>query len=166
MISLSRNDKQKRLMELLKTTHTESSDYSDQAKLHDEYITNTLLHNKVVPFWCLPGDTVYAVGIAGHDIKIVTCTVYSIKMTTEGLDIWLSFICDGNCNGCYFNQWHRDPTGEMKCSRPEYYCIQNNRDVGKYIFTSYEDAEAAAEALLKHNKEEWDEWSSLLEDAQ
>jgi hypothetical protein len=64
-----------RLIELLSATHTETDNYKEQARLHDEYIADQLLANGVVVPPCKVGDTVYV----EFNEKVIQGTVRLIR---------------------------------------------------------------------------------------
>ena len=57
-----------RLIELLSATHTETDDYKEQARLHDEYIADHLLANGVIVPPCKVGDKLYIIATVSKDI--------------------------------------------------------------------------------------------------
>lgn len=68
-----------RLIELLSATHTETDDYKEQARLHDEYIADHILTNGVIVPPCKVGDKIYVVDKALG--RIIKKTVSEIRLT-------------------------------------------------------------------------------------
>lgn len=62
-------ESRERLIELLSATHTETDNYKEQARLHDEYIADHLIANGVVVLPCRKGTVLNRNGekcIANH----------------------------------------------------------------------------------------------------
>ena len=92
---------------------------------------------------CKVGDTVWAA--SG---KIIKCEIEEMYLCDgRGIEYLVTFDCDGaDCKGCPFNRWEQDCSGERYCEC-EYGCSSfKDSDIGKTVFLTHEEAEAALEA--------------------
>lgn len=92
---------------------------------------------------CKVGDTVWAA--SG---KIIKCEIEEMYLCDGGgIEYLVTFDCDGaDCKGCPFNRWEQDCSGERYCEC-EYGCSSfKDSDIGKTVFLTHEEAEAALEA--------------------
>ena len=99
---------------------------------------------RVVVLSCKVGDTVWAV--SG---KIIKCEIEETYLCDGGgIEYLVTFDCDGaDCKGCPFNRWEQDCSGERYCEC-EYGCSSfKDGDIGKTVFLTREEAEAALEAM-------------------
>lgn len=84
-------------------------------------------------------ETVYVVG----EKRIMECFIAEAYIDdARGLEYMVSFDCDDNCDGCPFNSWRLDWSGEYSCDG-EYgeSCILGS-DFEKTFFLTREEAEA------------------------
>ena len=99
---------------------------------------------RLVVLPCKVGDTVWAV--SG---KIIKCEIEETYLYDGGgIEYFVTFDCDGaDCKGCPFNRWEQDCSGERYC-KCEYGCSSfKDSDIGKTVFFTHEEAEAALEAM-------------------
>ena len=99
---------------------------------------------RLVVLPCKVGDTVWAV--SG---KIIKCEIEETYLYDGGgIEYFVTFDCDGaDCKGCPFNRWEQDCSGERYCEC-EYGCSSfKDSDIGKTVFFTHEEAEAALEAM-------------------
>ena len=99
---------------------------------------------RLVVLPCKVGDTVWAV--SG---KIIKCEIEETYLYDGGgIEYFVTFDCDGaDCKGCPFNRWEQDCSGERYC-KCEYGCSSfKDSDIGKTVFFTHEEAEAASEAM-------------------
>ena len=99
---------------------------------------------RLVVLPCKGGDTVWAV--SG---KIIKCEIEETYLYDGGgIEYFVTFDCDGaDCKGCPFNRWEQDCSGERYC-KCEYGCSSfKDSDIGKTVFFTHEEAEAALEAM-------------------
>lgn len=95
---------------------------------------------RLVVLPCNVGDTVYVIG--GR--RIVECRIDEVYLDdAKGVKYLVTFNCNENCDGCPFNDWHQDVTGEYSCSGAEDEAYIKESDFGKTVFLSHENAEAA-----------------------
>ena len=120
----------------------------------DEYhkVADPLLRaqtaGRLVVLPCKVGDTVWAV--SG---KIIKCEIEETYLYDGGgIEYFVTFDCDGaDCKGCPFNRWEQDCSGERYC-KCEYGCSSfKDSDIGKTVFFTREEAEAALEAMEDGN---------------
>ena len=100
-------------------------------------------NGRLVVLPCKVGDTVWAV--SG---KIIKCEIEETYLYDGGgIEYFVTFDCDGaDCKGCPFNRWEQDCSGERYCEC-EYGCSSfKDSDIGKTVFLTHEEAEAALEA--------------------
>ena len=95
---------------------------------------------------CGYGKTIYAVG----NKKIVECEIDEISFGVVGLMYLVSFDCDSDCDGCPFNSWKQDYSGEWSCDGEYNQAAVKGCDFGKTVFLTREEAE---QALGKMNGE-------------
>lgn len=88
---------------------------------------------------CGYAQTIYANGKK----KIVECEVEEISFGVVGLVYLVSFECDSDCEGCPFNSWHQDYTGEYSCDGEYGHGAVRGEDFGKTAFLTREEAEKA-----------------------
>ena len=103
---------------------------------------------RLVVLPCKVGDTVWAV--SG---KIIKCEIEETYLYDGGgIEYFVTFDCDGaDCKGCPFNRWEQDCSGERYC-KCEYGCSSfKDSDIGKTVFFTREEAEAALEAMEDGN---------------
>lgn len=101
-------------------------------------------NGRLVVLPCKVGDTVWAV--SG---KIIKCEIEETYLYDGGgIEYFVTFDCDGaDCKGCPFNRWEQDCSGEHYCEC-EYGCSSfKDSDIGKTVFFTHEEAEAALEAM-------------------
>ena len=85
-------------------------------------------------------ETVYVVG----EKRIMECFIAEVYIDdARGLEYMVSFDCDNDCDGCPFNSWRQNYSGEYPCDG-EYGdgCILGS-DFGKTVFLTREEAAAA-----------------------
>ena len=102
----------------------------------EKYVADYLLANGVIVPPCKVGDRLYAIS----DTRIIECTCCDMHLDNE-INLCATFKCDYECEGCPFNTWVQDYTGEYSC-RGEYgdwYFTE--ADFGKTVFLTKEEAE-------------------------
>ena len=95
---------------------------------------------RLVVLPCKTKETVYVVG----EKRIMECFIAEAYIDdARGLEYMVSFDCDNDCDGCPFNSWRQDYSGEYSCDG-EYGdgCILGS-DFGKTVFLTREEADAA-----------------------
>ena len=99
---------------------------------------------RVVVLPCKVGDTVWAA--SG---KIIKCEIDETYPCDSGeIEFLVSFNCDGaDCKRCPFNNWTQDCFGEWYCDCEYGNGAFKDSDIGKTIFLTREEAEAALEAM-------------------
>lgn len=103
-----------------------------------ESVADYLIKNGVIVPPCKVGDELYAIS----DTRIMECTCYDMNIGNKVM-ICASFKCDYDCEGCPFNNWVQEYTGEYSC-RGEYGdCFFEEDDFGKTVFLTREEAEKA-----------------------
>lgn len=94
---------------------------------------------KLIVLPCKTKETVYVVG----EKRVMECYIVEVYIdNARGLEYMVSFDCDNACDGCPFNSWRQDYSGEYSCDG-EYGdgCILGS-DFGKTVFLTREEAEA------------------------
>lgn len=90
------------------------------------------------------GDTVFVIGKS----HVVECCIDEAYLDdTKGVEYLVSFQCNEDCDGCPFNDWHQDFTGEYSCSGEEGEVSIKGADFGKTVFITREEAEAALKRM-------------------
>ena len=95
---------------------------------------------RLVVLPCKTKETVYVVG----EKRIIECFIAEVYIDdARGLEYMVSFDCDNDCDGCPFNSWRQDYSGEYSCDG-EYGdgCILGS-EFGKTVFLTREEAVAA-----------------------
>ena len=95
---------------------------------------------RLVVLQCKTKETVYVVG----EKRIIECFIAEVYIDdARGLEYMVSFDCDNDCDGCPFNSWRQDYSGEYSCDG-EYGdgCILGSA-FGKTVFLTRKEAEAA-----------------------
>lgn len=101
---------------------------------------------KLVLRQCKNGDSVYVVG----ECRVMQCFIEETFLDDlNGIKYLVSFICDNDCEGCPFNSWHQDYSGEYSCEGEWGQASINGADIGKTVFLTSEEAEAA---IQKENR--------------
>lgn len=125
-----------RLIEILEDTlHEWECDVQPETL---SQIAEHLLENGVIVPPCKVGDKLYAIS----DTRIVECTCYDMNIGNK-VTICASFKCDYDCEGCPFNNWVQEYTGEYSCSGEYGDCFFEEDDFGKTVFLTREEAEKA-----------------------
>lgn len=89
---------------------------------------------------CKVGDTVYVTG----ECRIMECFIDEAYLDDrKGIEYLVSFDCDNNCEGCPFNDWHQEDSGEYSCNGEWDQASIKGSDIGKTVFLAREEAEAA-----------------------
>ena len=126
------------LDEALKATHSEIYwTESQQAAVRSFLVQQPRVDAVVLP--CGYGKTVYVVGSK----KIVECEIDEISFSVIGLMYLVSFDCDSDCDGCPFNSWKQDYSGDWSCDGEYNQASVKGCDFGKTVFLTREEAEAA-----------------------
>jgi len=95
---------------------------------------------RLVVLPCKVGDTVFAIGKR----RVVECYINEAYLyDAKGVEYLVSFDCNDDCNGCPFNSWHQDVSGEYSCDGEYEEASIMGADFGKTVFLTYEEAEAA-----------------------
>lgn len=95
---------------------------------------------RLVVLPCKVGDTVYVTG----ECRIMECFIDEAYLDDrKGIEYLVSFDCDNNCEGCPFNDWHQEYSGEYSCNGEWGQASIKGSDIGKTVFLTREDAEAA-----------------------
>ena len=95
---------------------------------------------RLVVLLCKDSDKLYVVG----EKRIIRCDICETYLDDKkGPEYLVSFDCDSDCDGCPFNNWSQDYSGEWSCDG-EYGdgCVLGS-DFGKTVFLTREEAEAA-----------------------
>lgn len=95
---------------------------------------------RLVVLPCRVGDTVYVVG----ESKVVECNIDEAFLDDmTGLSFLVAFACDTDCEGCPFNSWAQEYSGEWSCDGEYGNGLIKGADFGKTVFLTREEAEAA-----------------------
>lgn len=93
---------------------------------------------RLVVMPCTVGDTVYVIG----DRLCRACTIDEAYISdSKDVEYLVSFDCDSDCNGCPFNDWHQDYTGEYSCNGEFGNAAVKSSQFGKTVFLTREEAE-------------------------
>jgi hypothetical protein len=113
--------------------------YVELDDCHSARLADYLLENGVVVLPCKVGDKLYAIS----ENRIVECTCEDINLRND-VTITADFECDYDCKGCPFNDWKQDfHTGEYSCGGEYGTWFFSEKDIGKTVFLSREEAERA-----------------------
>ena len=95
---------------------------------------------RLVVLPCMVGDTVYVIG----EKRIMRCGIDEAYLDDKkGLEYLVSFFCDSDCDGCPFNNWIQAYSGEWYCDGEYGQSIVVGSEIGKTVFLTREEAEAA-----------------------
>lgn len=95
---------------------------------------------RLVVLPCKVGDTVFVNGTK----RTVQATINEAYLdNAEGVGYLVSCTCDVDCNGCPFNDWKQDYSGEYSCDAEWGDASIMGADFGKTAFLTYEEAEQA-----------------------
>lgn len=133
-----------RLIELLDKTFDEQ--FGQRMILTAEHTADYLLENGVIVPPCKVGDELYAIS----DTRIIECTCYDMNIGNKVM-ICASFKCDYDCEGCPFNNWGQEYSGEYSCSGEYGDCFFEEDDFGKTVFLTREEAEKALSERRSNN---------------
>lgn len=93
---------------------------------------------RLVVMPCKVGDTVYVIG----EKRIMRCEIDEAYLDDKkGTEFLVSFDCDSDCDGCPFNSWRQEYSGEYSCDGEYGHFSIFGSDFGKNIFLSREVAE-------------------------
>ena len=123
-----------RLMELL----AESVIKGDYTYIPD--VADHLLANGVIVPPCKVGDAVYYVD-KGR-MKEATVGEITIGRNSTWIII-LEFVCEEDCDGCPFESWSQEYSGEWSCGGEWGTWNVDKNDFGKTVFLTKEEAEKA-----------------------
>lgn len=93
------------------------------------------------------GDAIY---VKGED-QVVECYIMETYLDDQkGIEYFVSFKCeyletDNACKGCPFYSWKQDYSGEWSCDGEYGQSCVIAADIGKTVFLTREEAEAALE---------------------
>ena len=107
-----------------------------------ESIADHLLANGVIVLPCKVGDVLYA-----KDGK--ECEVMDICISKSDGAAQVNFECDYVCENCAFNSWHTEFCGENSCDGEWGLALVNFSEIGKTVFLTKEEAEAALKEAQK-----------------
>ena len=117
---------------LFKANQEMGKDLAEWKKAHDE--------GRMVLLPVKTKETVYVVG----EKRIVECFVAEAYIDdARGLEYMVSFDCDDDCDGCPFNSWHQDWSGEYSCDGAYGEGCILGSGFGKTFFLTRDEAEAA-----------------------
>ena len=95
---------------------------------------------RLVVLPCKVCDKLYAVG----EKRIIRCDICETYLDDKkGPEYIVSFDCDSDCDGCPFNNWSQDYSGEWSCDGEYGQSVVFGSDIGKTVFLTREEAEAA-----------------------
>lgn len=97
-----------------------------------------LLANGVIVPPCKVGDTVYAIS----DSRVSTGEVIEISMFPE-ISVTLEIRCDYDCDDCPFGDWTQNYGGDYSCSGEYGTMVIQDKEFGKTVFLTSEEAEQA-----------------------
>lgn len=67
---------------------------------------------RLVVLPCKVGDTVYVIGTR----RVIECCIDEAYLDDKnGIEYLVSFECDSDCDGCPFDSWRQDYSGEYSC---------------------------------------------------
>lgn len=89
---------------------------------------------------CKVGDAVWAVGEGQYK----KCDIDEVCINRKGEVVFAAYFgCDSECDGCPFNNWHQEYSGEYSCDGEWGQAAIKADDFGKTVFLTREEAEAA-----------------------
>lgn len=95
---------------------------------------------RLVVLLCKDSDKLYVVG----EKRIIRCDICETYLDDKkGPEYLVSFDCDSDCDGCPFNNWSQDYSGEWSCDGEYGDGRILGSDFGKTVFLTSEEAEAA-----------------------
>lgn len=95
---------------------------------------------RLVALPCKFSDKLYVVG----EKRIIRCDICEMYLDDKkGPECLVSFDCDNDCDGCPFNNWKQDYSGEWSCDGEYGQSVVFGSDFGKTVFLIREEAEAA-----------------------
>ena len=105
-------------------------------------IADHLLAAGVIALPCKANDKIFALGEENGVFQIKECTVdYFGFEDANSLEVRVTFECDENCEGCYFNSWSQMHCGEWACGGEYGEGVIPIDDFGKTVFLAREEAE-------------------------
>lgn len=99
-------------------------------------MADSLLESGVVALPCKVGDTLYC-----KDGK--QCEVMDFCIGKNDGAAQVNFECNYDCENCAFNSWHTEFCGENSCDGEWGLALIAFSDIGKTVFLTREEAEAA-----------------------
>ena len=127
-----------KLIEMIRKADKEDNESLTQ-DAHYAFMADYLIANGAFVLPCSYGKTIYVV----ESKKIVECEIDEISFGVCGLMYLVSFECDSECDGCPFNSWKQDYSGEWSCDGEYNQAAVKGCDFGKTVFLTHEEAEAA-----------------------
>ncbi len=93
---------------------------------------------RLVVLPCKVGDTVYVIG----ERLCRACMIQEAYILDDkDVEYLVTFGCDDDCDGCPFNNWHQDPSGEYSCDGEYCNASIKKSQFGKTVFLTREEAE-------------------------
>jgi hypothetical protein len=114
-----------------------------------EAVADYLLANGVIILPCKLGQKIYAVGNKLDAWQIKECKADEFVIDKQRSQVLVHFECDNDCEGCPFNSWAQEFSGEWSCDGEYGQSMIDFDDIGKTVFLSREAAEAALEEERK-----------------
>lgn len=95
---------------------------------------------RLVMLPCKVGDIVYVVGTC----RVIECCIDEAYLDDKkGLEYLVSFECDSDCDGCPFDSWRQDYSGEYSCDGEYGEATIRGTDFGKTVFLTRLEADKA-----------------------
>lgn len=95
---------------------------------------------RLVVLPCKGSDKLYVVG----EKRIIRCDICETYLDDKkGPEYLVSFDCDSDCDGCPFNNWSQDYSGEWSCDGEYGQSAVVGSEIGKTAFLTREEAESA-----------------------
>lgn len=98
---------------------------------------------RIVVLPCKVGAKIYAVGHQGDVWQIKECEAEEFVIDKRRNQVLVNFECDQYCEGCPFNSWAQEYSGEWSCDGEYEQAIIDFDAFGDWVFLTREEAEAA-----------------------
>lgn len=128
-----------RILRLIKEAEAKFAETGRPLLDVEEFVAEYLAESGVIAPPCRVGAKLYAISKS----RIVECICSEVTIYGSEKVVMTEHCCDYECDGCPFNSWSQEYSGEHSCSGEYGTWVFQFDDFGKTVFLSREEAEQA-----------------------
>lgn len=102
---------------------------------------------RLVVLPCKAGQSLYALGNQYGVWQIKECEAEEFVIDKRRDEVSVHFECDNDCEGCPFNSWAQEHSGEWSCDGEYGQAMIGFEAFGAWVFLTREEAEKALEGM-------------------